>query len=68
MFSLGKNCLHFSLFEKAPLLWFVVPTSFSDEEVKELGLTENLIRLSCGLEDLDDLIKDVDQALNGLFT
>lgn len=51
---------------QAPLLWFVVPTSFSDEEVHELGLVENLIRLSCGLEDPDILIEDLNQALNVL--
>lgn len=51
---------------QAPLLWFVVPTSFSDEEVKELGLTEDLIRLSCGLEDAQYLIQDLNQALNGI--
>lgn len=44
-----------------------MPTSFTDEEVKELGLTENLIRLSCGLEDISFLIQDVNQALNKLW-
>lgn len=44
-----------------------MPTSFTDEEVKELGLTENLIRLSCGLEDASFLIQDVNQALNKLW-
>ena len=29
-----------------------------------LGISDNLIRLSVGLEDTDDLIKDVEQALN----
>lgn len=48
---------------QAPLLWFVVPTSFSDEEVHDLGLIESLIRLSCGLEDTDILIEDLNQAL-----
>lgn len=51
---------------QAPLLWFVVPTSFTDEEVKALGLTENLIRLSVGLEDVQLLIQDLNQALNGI--
>ena len=45
-----------------------MPTSFTDEEVKELGLTENLIRLSVGLEDVSYLIHDVNQALNGLWS
>lgn len=48
---------------QAPLLWFVVPTSFSDKEVYDLGLVENLIRLSCGLEDANILIEDLNQAL-----
>lgn len=51
---------------QAPLLWFVVPTSFTDEEVKLLGLTENLIRLSVGLEDVQFLIQDLNRALNDL--
>ncbi|XP_037050030.1 cystathionine gamma-lyase-like isoform X1 [Bradysia coprophila] len=51
---------------QAPLLWFAVPTTFSNEEVIELGLVENLIRLSCGLEDVQFLIEDLNQALNGL--
>jgi cystathionine beta-lyase/cystathionine gamma-synthase len=28
-----------------------------------MGLTESLIRLSCGVEDTDDLIQDLDQAM-----
>ena len=34
----------------------------ADERAK-LGLTDNLIRLSVGIEDQDDLIRDLDQAL-----
>jgi cystathionine gamma-lyase len=33
------------------------------EERAKLGITDNLIRLSVGIEDLDDLIADLDQAL-----
>jgi cystathionine beta-lyase/cystathionine gamma-synthase len=29
----------------------------------EAGITDSLIRLSCGIEDADDLIADLDQAL-----
>lgn len=36
----------------------------SDEEKTSLGITEGLVRLSVGLEDADDLIEDLDQALN----
>lgn len=35
----------------------------SDEEKATLGITEGLVRLSVGLEDADDLIEDLDQAL-----
>jgi cystathionine beta-lyase/cystathionine gamma-synthase len=28
-----------------------------------MGLTDSLIRLSCGVEDTDDLIEDLDQAM-----
>jgi cystathionine gamma-lyase len=33
------------------------------ERRAQLGITEGLIRLSCGVEDVDDLISDLDQAL-----
>lgn len=37
--------------------------SVSAEERAILGITDNLIRLSVGLEDVGDLIADLDQAL-----
>jgi cystathionine gamma-synthase len=33
------------------------------EERRELGIPDNMIRLSCGIEDAADLIADLDQAL-----
>lgn len=33
------------------------------ERKKEIGLSDGLIRLSCGVEDTDDLIADMEQAL-----
>jgi len=36
------------------------------EERAALGIRENLIRMSIGLEDADDLIADLDQALRQL--
>ncbi|MGC9134510.1 MAG: cystathionine gamma-synthase [Caldisphaera sp.] len=36
----------------------------SDNDKKELGISEKLIRLSVGLEDVDDLINDLSQALS----
>lgn len=35
----------------------------SEEQRQQTGITENLLRLSCGLEDSQDLIKDFKQAL-----
>lgn len=37
--------------------------SMPDSFKKELGITGNLIRLSIGLEDIEDLKEDIDQAL-----
>mgnify|MGYP001770641173 CR=1 FL=1 len=35
-----------------------------EEDRKVLGITEDLVRLSVGLEDVEDLIEDLDRALN----
>jgi len=40
--------------------------SIPPEERKKIGLTDSLIRLSVGVEDVDDLIEDLDQALAGV--
>jgi len=37
--------------------------SVAPEDRKKLGISDNLIRLSVGLEDVEDLVKDLDQAL-----
>jgi cystathionine beta-lyase/cystathionine gamma-synthase len=36
--------------------------SVPPERRAELGLTDDLVRLSCGVEDVGDLIADLDQA------
>ena len=36
----------------------------NDEELIACGITNNLVRLSCGLESAEDLIADIAQALN----
>ncbi|KAK7100507.1 hypothetical protein V1264_023450 [Littorina saxatilis] len=38
--------------------------SVPDDQREKLGISDSLIRLSVGLEDIDDLIADIDQALN----
>ena len=37
--------------------------ALSDEEREAIGITQGLVRLSVGIEDKDDLIADLDQAL-----
>jgi methionine-gamma-lyase len=32
----------------------------------ELGISDNLVRISIGIEDADDLIRDFDQALEAV--
>jgi len=39
--------------------------SVEPERRAKLGITEGLIRLSCGVEDVEDLIADLDQAMQG---
>ena len=38
----------------------------NDEELIECGITPDLVRLSCGIEDVADLIADLDQALEAI--
>ncbi|MEW5821881.1 MAG: PLP-dependent aspartate aminotransferase family protein [Cyanobacteriota bacterium] len=43
-------------------------SSYSKEMLKKAGITPSMIRLSIGLENIEDLIKDIDQALNKAYT
>jgi len=38
--------------------------SIGPEARAELGISDGLLRFSVGLEDVDDLLEDVEQALN----
>lgn len=38
----------------------------TDEELKAGGISADLVRLSVGIENVDDIIEDLDQALNGV--
>lgn len=51
-----------TLMEQPALMSFY---ELSTEQRLEVGITNNLIRLSVGLEDTDDLIADLRQALDG---
>jgi cystathionine beta-lyase len=37
--------------------------SIPKEQREKIGLTDSLIRLSVGIEDIDDLIADLEQAI-----
>jgi cystathionine beta-lyase/cystathionine gamma-synthase len=38
--------------------------SVPKKEKEKLGITKNLLRLSVGIEDVDDLISELDLAIN----
>lgn len=42
---------------------FMTHASVPAEKKAQLGITENLIRLSVGLESIEDIIEDIQQAL-----
>ena len=46
----------------AELPYLMTHASIEEKERVALGVTNNLIRLSVGLENAEDLIKDLDQA------
>lgn len=48
--------------------YHTIYAEFSDEAKKEYLLSEGMIRLSVGIEDIEDLITDLDQALEGLVS
>lgn len=41
--------------------------SVSPEERAELGITDTFVRISVGIEDADDLIEDLQQALKSVY-
>ncbi|KAL7648930.1 UNVERIFIED_CONTAM: hypothetical protein RMT77_000865 [Armadillidium vulgare] len=68
--NLNMFALAFSLggFESLAEFPSVMTHGSLPEEVRErLGITDGLVRLSCGLEDPTDIISDLDQALREAF-
>ena len=45
------------------LPWCMSHASMPEEERLKMGITPTLVRLSCGIEDIEDLIADFEQAL-----
>ncbi len=64
-----------NLIKAAVSLWGVETTicspaltshaKISDKERERMGVTDSLLRLSVGIEHVDDLLTDIEQALNG---
>jgi cystathionine gamma-lyase len=46
--------------------WTMSHSDMPEEQRLAAGVTENLVRLSIGLEDIQELIEDLDQSLNQL--
>ncbi len=46
--------------------WATIYAEFGDQEKIKMGIRDTMLRLSVGIEDLDDLICDFEQALNML--
>ena len=47
----------------AELPYLMTHASIDEKERVALGVTDNLVRLSVGLENVEDIIADLDQAL-----
>ena len=41
--------------------------SLTKEQQKAIGINDGLVRLSVGVEDIEDLITDFEQAINNIF-
>ncbi|VDM47878.1 unnamed protein product [Toxocara canis] len=61
IFTLAESLGGFESLAELPAI--MTHASVPPEDRSKLGITDNLIRLSVGIEDVDDLIQDLDQAL-----
>jgi cystathionine gamma-lyase len=62
IFTLAESLGGFESLAEIPSV--MTHASVPEEQRKELGITDSLVRLSVGLEDQADLINDLQQALN----
>lgn len=65
IFTLAESLGGYESLAELPSL--MTHASVPDEQREKLGITDSLIRLSVGLEDPEDLINDLEQALNIAF-
>lgn len=62
-FALAESLGGVESLTEAP--WFMSHASMGPEGLKRSGITKETVRISVGIEDADDLIADLDQALRG---
>lgn len=62
VFTLAESLGGFESLAEHPAI--MTHASIAKEERESLGITDNLIRLSVGIEDIEDLIADLDHAIN----
>lgn len=67
--ALGVICISNNLGDAKSLITHPATTThknLAEEDRAELGLTDGFLRLSVGLENTEDLIKDIEQALSSI--
>jgi len=47
-------------------VWAMSFFDYSEQYRKDIGMVDNMVRLALGLEDVDDLIVDLKQALDAI--
>ena len=60
-FTLAESLGGVESLAKVP--WLMSTSPLSDAERRKTGLSPALVRMSVGLEDVEDLLADIDQAL-----
>ncbi len=60
----GEKCSFGSPDSRAEIPAKISHATFSKEELNAIGITDRSVRLSIGLENINDLIEDIKQALN----
>lgn len=65
IFTLAESLGGYESLAELPSL--MTHASVPEEQRRELGITDSLLRLSVGLEDTEDLIKDLEQAFKVTF-
>lgn len=60
VFTLAESLGGYESLAELPVV--MTHASVPEDQRKKLGISDTLIRLSVGLEDVDDLIQDLEQA------